>query len=178
MLNKIMIVQKFFNKKVEKEYFFIQGKIDINADYFINKIKSCWGTEQEKKYFTNVKGRMTSWDYFNEDKEFHKALSQLIYYIDSQIKLFPYKLAESWGLELRKNQYTAFHTHSGRYWSGVIYLNSSQQELSFPEIKQKIKPEPGVFGIFSSFLEHGCDFNEEDISKYAISFNMDEDRPW
>ena len=173
-----MIIEKVLNKKVQKEYFFIKGKIDLNSEYFINKIKSCWGTEQQRTSFTNVKGLMTSWDYFNNDEEFFKIISQLIYCIDSQINLSPYKLVESWGLELKKNQYTAFHDHQSRYWSGVIYLNSSQQDLIFPEIKEKIKPEPGAFGMFSAFLQHGCELNKEDTSKYAMSFNMSEDKPW
>ena len=34
-----MEIQKHFNRKVLQEYFFIEGIIDIDCDYFITKIK-------------------------------------------------------------------------------------------------------------------------------------------
>ena len=46
------------------------------------------------------------------------------------------------------------------------------------EIKQKIVPEPGSFGIFSSWLTHGCDINDTNINKFGISFNMSESNRW
>jgi len=173
-----MIIEKFFNKKVDKEYFFVKGKIDLDTNYLINKIKSCWGTEQELSTVTNVKGLMTDWKFFNKDEKFLEPLSKINYYIDHEINLKPYNLAEAWGIELRKNNCTAYHDHVGNVWSGVIYLNSSSQNLIFPEIKQEVKPEPGAFAIFSGFLIHGCAPNNEDFSKFAIAFNMGEVRNW
>jgi len=178
MLIKNMIIEKFFNKKVQKEYFFIKGKIDLDSDYFINKIKSCWGTENQLNKITNIKGLMTTWDYFVKDPKFLEIMSKLLYYIDSELNFGPYGLNEAWGFEIKKNQHTAFHDHASKLWSGVIYLNSSQQNLIFPEINQIIKPEPGAFGVFSSFLKHGCHLNTEDDSKFAIAFNMVEITSW
>ena len=173
-----MIIEKFFNKKVEKEYFFVKGKIDLDTNYLINKIKSCWGTEQQFEPVTNVKGLMTDWKFFNKEEKFLNPLRKIVYYIDGEIDFKPFNLRESWGIELRKNNFTTYHDHSGSSWSGVIYLNSSNQNLIFPEIKQEVKPEPGVFVIFSGFLNHGCAPNDENSSKFAIAFNMGEVKNW
>ena len=34
-----MILNKEINRKFQKEFFFVRGKIDIDTEYFINKIK-------------------------------------------------------------------------------------------------------------------------------------------
>ena len=34
-----MIIQKHIEKQVPQDYMFIEGTIDIDANYFINKIK-------------------------------------------------------------------------------------------------------------------------------------------
>tara|TARA_R100000329_G_scaffold24737_1_gene23415 strand:+ start:87 stop:623 length:537 start_codon:yes stop_codon:yes gene_type:complete len=178
VLFEAMFIEKFFNKKIEQEYFFIKGKIDLDSNYLIETIKGCWGTEHQFKPITNVKGLMTDWKFFNKEEKFLDPLRKIVYYINSEVKLEPFNLVHSWGIELRKNSFTSFHKHSGHPCSGVIYLNSSKQNLIFPEIRQEVKPEPGVFVVFSGFLTHGCAPNEEDSSKFAIAFNMGEVQSW
>ena len=46
------------------------------------------------------------------------------------------------------------------------------QELIFPQINQKVKPEKGKFVVFSSELRHKTNRNNSDKNKYALSFNF------
>ena len=88
------------------------------------------------------------------------------------IDLPKYLLKDSWGFSLEKNNITKTHTHLPCLWSGVLYLNSHQQILNFPEINKKVKPEKGKFALFSSFLKHGCVENSSKKIKWGISFNF------
>lgn len=173
-----MQVQKFFNKNIEIEYFFISGKLDIDAKYFIEKIEKGVQDKDNMNHRTNVNGLMTRWDYFNTDEKFITILSKFIEYVDDNLNLVKYRLKDSWGIELKKFQNTNFHTHIESPWSGVLYLNDSNQNLIFPQIKQEVKPEEGVFCLFNGFLEHGCYKNMNNSSKYAIAFNMVEEKPY
>jgi hypothetical protein len=173
-----MEIQRFFNKKIKIDYFFIVGKIDIDADYFIKKIKEGVKKEDNMNYLTNVNGAMTSWDYFNNDEKFTVVLSKFIEYVDKNLDLQKYALKDAWGLELKKFENTKFHTHQEDLWSGVLYLNHSNQNLIFPDIKQEVKPDKGVFCLFNGFLKHGCYKNMDNSSKYAIAFNIAESKPY
>ena len=93
-----MEIQRFFNKKIKIDYFFIVGKIDIDADYFIKKIKEGVKKEDNMNYLTNVNGAMTSWDYFNNDEKFTVVLSKFIEYVDKNLDLQKYALKDAWGL--------------------------------------------------------------------------------
>ena len=175
---KNVIINKEFNKKIAIEYFFIHGVIDIDSDYFINKIKNGITNDDNMNFKTNVKSPMTSWHFFNKDLKFNIILSKLIEYVDSYYNFNPYVLAESWGIEMRQGQKTNYHDHQASYWSGVLYLNESEQLLKFPDINQEVKPGKGVFALFSPFLKHGCSTNYSDEPKYGISFNMREVKNW
>lgn len=178
MVKRAMLIQKEIQKKVLKDYFFIKGKINLDAEYFIKKIQEGCHKNNNMNFRTNVKGLMTDFNYFNKDENFLKILQKFIYYIDDNYDLNKYTLQDSWGMEVRKNEHTLFHAHSENLWAGVLYLNSSSQELIFEEINEKIKPEKGSFALFSSFLQHGCYRNKDDHSKFGISFNMREVKEW
>jgi|TARA_R100000030_G_scaffold96507_1_gene84716 hypothetical protein len=173
-----MEVQKFFNKKIELEYFFIVGKVKIDSKYFIDKINVGIEEKDNMSHITNVKGSMTRWDFFNNDENFLNVLSKFINYVDDNLDLMKYRLKDSWGLKLQKFENTSFHNHMENPWSGVLYLNSSNQELIFPQIKQEVKPDEGVFCLFSGLLDHGCKKNMHNTSKYGIAFNMKESKPY
>jgi hypothetical protein len=171
MLFKDVIIEKHIDRPIEIPSFFIKGKIQIDCEYFIDKIKKECLENTKYNYQTNIKGLRTGWNFFNHDKNFIIALTELSQYLDDNVKVSPCSLIESWGMELRQFDNTLFHIHKVD-WSGVIYLNSCNQELIFPQIKQKVKPEPGTFALFSGFLKHGCYRKMDEGSKFGISFNM------
>jgi hypothetical protein len=165
------MIQKHFNRTIKKEYFFIEGKIEIDSDYFIEKIKQGFDEKEAMSYKTNIKGKMTSWKYFNNDVNFLKIANYFISIMDKDYNFPKYFLQDSWGYCVDKYEDTAFHEHRSIF-SGVLYLNDADQTLNFPEIKQSVKPEKGKFALFSPFLNHGCKVNQGD-KKWGISFNFD-----
>ena len=70
-----MIVQKHIEKKVLRDYFFIEGTIDIDVSYFIKKIKEGFESGENRSHVTNVKGEMTNWLWFNKDPKFLEILN-------------------------------------------------------------------------------------------------------
>ena len=63
----------FFTKQIEtqvkKKVFYLEGMIDIDANYFIQEIEKGIINSQNN-HLTNVQGFMTSWDYFLYDEKF------------------------------------------------------------------------------------------------------------
>mgnify|MGYP003114419365 FL=1 len=178
MVCSLMHISKELQKKVQKDYFFIKGQLDIDCNYFIQKIKQGVEEKENMSYRTNVKGKMTSWKFFNEDQNFLKILRKFINYIDDNYTFPPYSVKDSWGFINLPGEKTNFHNHHEAIFSGVIYLNDCEQPLLFNEINEKIDPKPGSFGLFSSWLYHGCNVNDTDNCKFGISFNMNEQFPW
>lgn len=167
-----MQIVKEIQSKVYKDYFFIKGKVDIDSEYFIEKIKKGCSDKDAINYQTNILGGHTSWKYFVEDLKFNKVLFKLLDYLDNNLNLPSYQLTECWGFQCHLGSKTRNHNHSPMIVSGVIYLNEHPQILEFTDIKQTVKPEIGSFVLFSPFLNHGCNRNHLDIIKYGISFNM------
>jgi len=165
-------INKHFEKKILRDYFFIQGVVDIDANYFIKKIEEGIKKEDNMSFKTNVKDQMTSYTYFNHDEEFGKIISQFIAYVDKNISLRHYYLTDSWGIKVSPNGETVEHDHASSLWSGVIYLHDHEQTLYFPEIDQTIKPEKGSFALFNGFLKHKAIKNHTNKIKYGISFNF------
>ncbi len=172
MLNKIVIIQKHIEKKILKDYFLIEGKVDLDSSYFINKIIEGFREIENKSGKTNIEGLMTSFTYFNKDTEFLKIIKNLISYVDSEIKLNSYYLKNSWGFCTNKNEKTKYHNHESQMFSGVLYLNSHDLCLNFNEINKTIKPEKGKFVLFSSFLKHGTDVSYYEDTRWGISFDF------
>ena len=174
-----MIITKEFNRKVERDYFFIQGILNIDSQYFIQKIKESCASKDNNNYKTNIKGLMTPFEFFKQDQKFlTEVIIPVIDYVDENYKLNNYHILDAWGFEVRPKEKTEFHDHQGALWSGVIYLNNCEQPLEFPQIKQKMKPQEGAFCVFNSFLSHGCKRNLDNISKFGISFNFAESKSW
>ena len=165
-------INKHLEKKVMRDYFFIQGIIDIDANYFINKIEEGIKTPNNMSHKTNIKDEMTSWTYFNHDEQFGKIITHFINYVDNNISLPQYCLRDSWGLKVSLNGKTVEHDHSANIWSGVLYLNDHEQVLEFTEINQTIKPNKGTFALFSASLKHKANTNTTNNIKYGISFNF------
>jgi hypothetical protein len=161
--------------KVEIDSFYIEGKIDLDADYFIKKIEEGI-IDSPQNNTTNVKGFMTPWDYFVRDEEFAKIFVKIINQVEnhSTVKnVLPsdWELNECWGLKNILGCQTIRHHHHPAVISGAIYLNESNQELIFDQIDTKLKPEKGSFALFSSHLFHKTERNLSNLPKYGLAFN-------
>ena len=169
-----MIVTTLINSKIERDFYFIKGKIKINSKYFIKKIEEGILESTNQNFNTNVVGLMTSYTYFNKDVLFVKTLLPIMDLIDSKTNAKKYSLYDSWGLKNTFSNYTKLHDHGNLYLSGVIYLNKSSQNLFFPEINETVESNVGNFAVFSSFLKHGTNKRLTGLNevKYALSFNF------
>lgn len=164
-----MILEKEIRSKILQDYLFISGKIKINSTYFINKIDS-FVENSNYNFNTNVKGFMTSWDFFVGDDNFLEVLIPIMDKLD-EYGLLKFEIKEAWGLREGFAQFTREHNHLPSYLSGVLYLNDHPQKLEFTDINESIVPEEGRFVIFSSFLNHKAKRNTIERCKYAIAFN-------
>ena len=167
-----MIINKTIVSKIPQTYIYMTGTLDINSKYLTEKVDD--GVKASKiNYTTNVKGKHTEWQFFNNDEQFLALIFQMIDHLESlNINLEKFHLSDAWGLAEDFGGYTKKHNHGSCYLSGIVYLNDHSQKLYFPEIDQEITPKEGGFTIFSSFLMHQTKRNLEHKSKYAISFNL------
>ncbi len=179
MVDTAMIIHKDFNRKLKRDYFFITGKFDIDCNYFIEKIKKGCEDKSNRNFQTHIKGNMTSFTYFLKDPILRKHLLQMIAHLDKHEYDLPmYQLAEAWGFETRFGGKTRFHSHAGAIVAGVIYFSECNQPLIFKEIDEKVYPAPGVFALFTPWLNHGCEISFDERSKFGVSFNMLEAFDW
>ena len=167
-----MKIKKEIISKIEREYFFIVGDIDIDTDYFINKIEE--GVKNSSlNYKTNVVGQMTDWTFFKNDKKFIEIILKFVDHIEEgKTVKRGYSLLNAWGVKESCGDYNGDHCHLPCYMSGSLYLNDHPQKLYFPEIKEEVEAKKGRFVLFSSFLKHYTKRNIIDESKYALAFNF------
>jgi hypothetical protein len=172
-----MKLNKIVQKQILQDYVYMTGVLDIDTEYFKKKIDEQVLSNDNLNGKTNVMGGMTNWHFFAKDEKFWTPFFPIQDYIE-QNNLFyeSYMIEEVWGLIEPKGGYTKKHKHFPSVFGGVIYLNSSDQKLFFPQIGEEIKPEPGAFAIFSGFLFHYTNRNTSNTPKYALSFNAYEDR--
>ena len=137
-----MNLTKIIQKQILRDYLFMTGFVDIDSQYFIEKIESQIQGDDNLNGKTNVKGGMTNWSYFAKDEKFWTPFFPIQDYLEENNCLKSnYLINEIWGVCEPKGAYTRIHNHAPALFGGVIYLNSSNQKLFFPDIKQEIKPE-------------------------------------
>ena len=127
-----MEIQKEIRSKIERDYFFIEGILDLDVEYFINKIEE--GIKDSSlNHKTNVNGKMTSWSYFLEDKNFFSVLLKIIDCIE-ELKLVSHKfrIRDAWGLKEGFGEHTQQHDHLPALISGIIYLRIVHFSKIFP----------------------------------------------
>ena len=161
--------------KVKVPYFFIESYLDnMDCDYFKKKIDEGVKESSNKSFITNVKGRMTAWEYFKKDLKFLETIFPVLDYIDVNLNPPKYYLKDAWGVREGWGEYTSFHNHGNTaYFSGLIYLNDHDSKLEFPELDKNVIVKKDKVLIFSSFLMHGTKRNVIKEPKYAIAFNFD-----
>tara|TARA_R100000742_G_C4238068_1_gene58294 strand:+ start:76 stop:603 length:528 start_codon:yes stop_codon:yes gene_type:complete len=168
-----MKIEKEIRSKIERDFFFIEGTLDIDNQYFINEIDKGLKKEDNQSYKTNVIGGHTAWNYFFHDKPFLVQLATIVDYIDeNHLSSNRFQLQDAWGIREGFGDYTKPHTHLPSFASATIYLTNHTQKLYFPQIKKEVIPQCGKFVLFSSFLTHYTQRNKQEEYKYALVFNL------
>jgi len=170
-----MKVNKFIKSKIERDYFFVTGKINIDTKYFINQIEQGIQKEDNQSFQTNLMSEMTNYKYFLNDKKFIEMIIEFSDMIEENNFNYgdPWQLSDAWGYKHTIGNYTKNHHHIPCSVSGAIMLNKHTQSLYFPDIDEKIECDAGNFVLFSSFLKHGNKRNKSYKPRYGLSFNYD-----
>tara|TARA_R100001463_G_scaffold116582_1_gene171910 strand:- start:48 stop:587 length:540 start_codon:yes stop_codon:yes gene_type:complete len=168
-----MKVNKFIKSKIERDYFFVTGKIKIDVDYFIQKIEEGINRKDNENFTTNLMSEMTSYKYFLHDETFHEMLLPFNQLVDDNNFNYdlPWQLDDAWGFKQSIGNYSKPHHHLPTAISGTIMLTKHPQTLYFPDIKQELKCEPGAFAFFSPFLLHSNKRTKSHVPRYGLSFN-------
>jgi len=171
-----MKVYKFIKSKIERDYFFVTGNLKVDSKYFIKKIEEGIHQNNNMNFETNVKGSMTSYNFFEKDKKFyHDIILPIFDMLDEQNFEDKYYLKSGWGFKHNFGDYTKKHTHIPNFLSAAIMLTAHSQFLSFPEINENVESKLGNFVIFSSFLSHGNKRNNLEKPRYGLSLNISYD---
>jgi len=168
-----MKVDKFIKSRIERNYFFIKGTLDINCKYFIKEIEKGIRRSDNENFKTNLVSEMTNYKYFLNDIKLHESLMPISEMIDQNNlnEDLTWQLSDAWGYKHSFSHFTKKHNHIGGIVSGAIMLNEHSQTLYFPEINEKLKCHPGDFALFSPFLSHFTERTTSHKPRYGLSFN-------
>tara|TARA_R100000030_G_C3239848_1_gene120356 strand:- start:710 stop:1243 length:534 start_codon:yes stop_codon:yes gene_type:complete len=171
-----MKVNKFIKSKIERDYFFVTGKLDIDTEYFINQTEK--GILANKNVEPNFKRLgpilVTEPTFFLKDKKFMTMILEFSDMIEEENfnEGRSWEIAHGWGLKQAYTHHTRFHNHFPSLISGSIMLNKHPQSLYFPDINEELKSEPGNFALFHAMLKHGNkERNDVDTFRYGLAFN-------
>ena len=168
-----MKVDKFVKSKIERDYFFVKGKLKVDVDYFIQRIEEGIKHKDNQNFLTNLISPMTSYKYFVNDPKFIKMIMPLGEMITKHnfTENLPWFLDDAWGFKQNFGDHSRYHDHKPAIVSGTIMLTKHPQKLYFPEIEEVLEAEPGSFAMFTSFLSHGNEKNKTNEPRYGVSFN-------
>lgn len=163
-----MLIQTHFDYKIPKQILFVEAMIDnCHDDYFIPLIEEGINRKDNDSHWTNVKGQMTNFNYFDNDEILKNLIRSSIRDLNFNL---PYlTLKQAWGIKISEHQYTQEHQHETAF-SGIVYLNDTKTTIEFPEINKSVECKKGKFLFFSGMLLHKTRPLVKDI-KYAIAFN-------
>jgi hypothetical protein len=131
--------------------------------------------DKDLQNYTNVKGNMTQWDYFVNNKSFNDFITYFINkHQSSHPDLFQHffskNIVESaWGNEIKKGDSLTLHDH--HCYHGILYLTKGC-DLIFPELNIKVTPQPGDYYFFPPTIFHGFDEYQGDTNRYSLVFNI------
>jgi len=172
-------------KKDKINWGIIKNKI-LFVDYTNEKVLSSLEKKIEKNLIssmtkrTNVKGEMTSWNHFINDKDFEKITKFINPYLFKFISITrnninAVQLVDAWGNRLNKNDYIQKHNHVVGNWasvSGNMYFSDKKPGTYFVDLKGALQPKRGRIVIFDSSEMHFVDVVKDDDPRYTLAFNM------
>ena len=131
--------------------------------------------KEDMNGYTNVKGGMTDWCHFLQNKFFIDFISFMINkHQTSHSDLFQhffekFTVANAWGNEIKKGDFLMSHVHP--CYHGILYLTKGC-DLLLPELNIKISPKPGDYYLFPPQILHGFDTVVEEEKRYSLIFNI------
>lgn len=155
-------------------------------DYHDEKVISSLEKKIEKNIIrsmskrTNVKGEMTSWNHFINDKDFEKVIKFINPYLFKFLSTIrnninAVELLDAWGNKLNKNDYIQKHDHVVGSWNGIsgnMYFSDKKPGTYFVNFKGAVQPKKGRIVIFNSSELHLVDVVKDNEPRYTLAFNM------
>ena len=166
------MILKHIEKQVKKDIFLFEIKVETDVNYFINSIDEKI-KEKNLAHLTNVKGDMTDWKAFNDDKKLHTVLQDSLVILSKHRQFEHMCVKDSWGIRKKFSDSTIEHDHQTAHISGVLYLNDNSPELIFPELNIAVEPNACTLVIFNAILNHLSPPSKFKDPKYAIAFNLE-----
>jgi len=124
---------------------------------------------------TYVRGGMTDWGLFINDKDFSTFFTDIMDHYKPA--LTPdlilgkeMQVSNAWGNLLKKGEYVHPHTHNS--FHGILYLTKGVP-LIFPELEMVFNPEPGDWIISPPYILHGTDKIDSEEERINVIFNFD-----
>ena len=166
----MMLTDTFFK---EKKILLIEHQLkDLS---FVEDFKNLIDLNiSELSYKTNVKGKMTKWDTFVENKDFRKIILNSVDVIKHFSKNNVY-CNNAWGNKLENNDDEVKpHHHIGPdiIISGILYLTEGGPGTYFNEFNKTVKEKIGKLVFFSPEAFHGVPKSNLTKTRYTLSFNL------
>ena len=172
-------------KKNKVNWGILKNRI-LFVDYEDEKILSSLEKKIEKNLIpsmtkrTNVKGEMTAWNQFINDKDLEKVTKLINPYLFKFLSTIrnninQVELIDAWGNRLNKNDYIQKHDHIVGNWnciSGNMYFSNKKPGTYFLNLKGAVQPKRGRIVIFNSNEMHLVDVVKDNDPRYTLAFNM------
>jgi hypothetical protein len=162
-------------KKKKINIFLLEGKI-LNQN-LIERLKNKLMFKIQNSnmhYKTNVKAKMSEYNSFNNDEDFHEFINLIIPFVKT-IKDNPFVIHSSWGNIYENNtDKTVMHNHLGcDMMSGILYLTNKGPGTYFKEFNLTTKEQTGKFILFSPEADHEVKPFKYKEKRMVLSFNLD-----
>lgn len=158
-------------KPLVRDSYVLEGRIE-DKELLTNLKKDIdKGIKKENNnYQTNVQGKMTSFKYFNNNKNFEK----FIRYVEpcfKKVSRHDLQIHDSWGNILEADDYVRPHDHVASLLSGILYL-SNGEGTHFHDFNKYITAEEGKFVLFDPIITHEVKPSKLRQKRYSIAFNF------
>jgi len=168
-LEKDMMVINYNNERILKS---IEDKIKNNINPYMYKK-------------TNVRGNMTNYNFFIEDKDFHILLNDISFLLfkfadqNGFEGANKFKIIDAWGNMLSKNEYVRNHWHLNNknkvrapHMSINVSFDKKEPGTYFPKYRKQIKPKRGKMVVFLANEMHLVDVYKHEEPRYTLAFNL------
>jgi len=135
-------------------------------------------------YKTNVKGKMTSFNFFQKDPDFKKLVSKFFYEcsldalypgnLNPKTGMYGCNVQNSWGNILTKKDFVQKHHHLGSDWASILYFNDAVLCTEF----NKFKAQRGLIISLPSYVYHWVEPTESDKKRISLIWNWTFEKPW
>jgi hypothetical protein len=161
---------------IQKKLYLIEHQ--LNDLSFIEDFKTLIDNNVSNlSYKTNVKGKMTAWSLFCDNKVFIniiKNCSEILGFFENK----GLACNSAWGNILKGEDEVIMHNHPEAIVSGIIYLTENGPGTYFPQFNKTIEEKIGKIVFFSPEAMHSVTKSKLNEKRYTLAFNFVEHHSW